>query len=134
MVRVGQADMMVLSGYRVLVVEDEAIVSMLIEAHLTEFGCLVAGPAGTVRDALELIERDPTIDAAVLDRNLAGDHVDPVAAALSAKGIPFLFLTGYGGQPVDAYPSAPVLGKPFQVKDLCRELSRLRAHGERLNP
>jgi len=122
-----QADPVSFDGYRVLVVEDEAIVAMLIEAHLIDFGCLVLGPAGTVRDALHLIERDATIEAAILDMNLAGERVDQVATALSAKGIPFLFLTGYGAQPVEAYPDSQVLGKPFQVKELRKALGRLRA-------
>ena len=118
-----------IDGYRVLVVEDEAIVAMLIEAYLNDFGCVVAGAAGTVQDALQLIKRDRAIDAAILDMNLGGDRVDPVAAALSAKGIPFLFLTGYGEQPVDAYPNVPVMGKPFQMRELRRALERIRALG-----
>ena len=122
-----QASLTPLNGCRILVVEDDAIVAMLIEAHVTDFGCQVAGPAGNVPDALQVIEQTLAIDAAILDINLGGTRVDPVAVALAAKGIPFLFLTGYGDQPVDAYPQAPVLGKPFALEQLHKLLHQLLA-------
>jgi len=118
-----------LDGRRILVVEDEAMIAMLLEVHLADFGCEVAGSANSVRAALQLIEDEPGADAAILDMNLAGEPVNPVARALSARRIPFLFLTGYGSQPVEAYPDAPVLGKPLEVNQLRRALEQISAPG-----
>ena len=88
-----------LTGTRVLVVEDEIFASMLVEDELRDAGATVLGPAPSVGDALRLVEAaaaDGGISAAVLDINLDGRHVAPVADRLAALGVPFVFATGYG--------------------------------------
>ena len=103
-----------LSGRRVLVVEDESLVAMLLETILEDMGCTPVGPASNV-DEGEAIARDTVdLDAALLDVNLAGRQVFPVAAVLKARGVPFVFSTGYGesGLP-DEWRGNPTIQKPF---------------------
>ena len=106
-----------LSGRRVLVVEDEPLASMLIEDELRNAGATVLGPALSVADALRLVEAaaaDGGISVAVLDINLGGRHVAPVAERLAALRVPFLFATGYGdGCDTGGHGAAPTLHKPF---------------------
>ena len=106
-----------LTGRRVLVVEDEALVSMLVEDELRDAGAEVLGPAPTVDHALQLIEAaaaDGGLGAAVLDINLDGQHVGPVADRLAALGVPFVFATGYGENcDTGGHGAAPILSKPF---------------------
>ena len=83
-----------LHDQRVLIVEDEALVAMELARVLTAAGAQVVGPAGSIEEALELVNRKP-IDRAVLDINLGGRLVTPVAQALAARAIPFIYLTGY---------------------------------------
>lgn len=115
-----------LEGYRVLVVEDEALLAMDIQDALEPLGCEIAGPAATVEDALLLIE-EHAIDGALMDINLGGGRNSyPIAEALAGRGIPFAFLTGYGEQGVSSdYSGTPVLSKPFDEKSLVRMLSGL---------
>ena len=83
-----------LSGRRVLLVEDEAIIALDLAALLTDLGAVVVGPAHSVADALELLN-EGKIDCAVLDINLNGEPVYPVARALETRRIPFVFVTSY---------------------------------------
>jgi CheY-like chemotaxis protein len=118
-----------LLGRRVLIVEDDAIISMLLEDMLADFGCEVVGTARRVEEALGVIGATTAIDAAVLDVNLHGTRSDLVADALAACGIPFVFLTGYGGNGIiDAHRDRPVLQKPFTQQDLVAALARLLAN------
>ena len=112
-----------LTGLRILVVEDEAVVSMLIEDFLEELGCEVVAMASRLEDAMENA-RTLELDAAVLDVNLAGRLSYPVAQALRARGVPVVFATGYGteGLPVELQQSA-VLSKPFRQEQLAKALS-----------
>lgn len=111
-----------LHGRRVLVVEDEAAISLLLEDMLLDFGCEVVGPAGRVPAALRLVEAGG-IDLAILDVNVAGEPIYPVADALAAKGIPLVFSTGYGSAGIDGpYRDRPVVQKPFSQSDLERQL------------
>ncbi len=102
-----------LNGRRVLIVEDESLVAMLLETILEDMGCTPVGPAATVDDGL-IMARGETLDAALLDVNVAGTHVFPVAEALRARSVPFVFSTGYGeGGLPDEWRNQPTLQKPF---------------------
>jgi len=101
------------AGRRVLVVEDEALVAMLLETILEDMGCMAVGPAATVDEGLRMAA-DEAIDAALLDVNVAGRQVFPVAQALKDRGVPFVFSTGYGeGGLPDEWRGQPTLQKPF---------------------
>jgi len=103
----------VLSGRRVLVVEDESLVAMLLETILEDMGCSPVGPAANVDDGLSMAT-DEALDAALLDVNVAGRAVFPVADALKARGVPFVFSTGYGeGGLPDDWRGHPTIQKPF---------------------
>jgi CheY-like chemotaxis protein len=98
---------------RVLVVEDEFIVAALLEDRLVQLGCLVVGPASDIEEALELLASE-RVDAAVLDVNIAGRMVYPVADALVERSVPFLFATAYGREGVaDRHAERTVLNKPY---------------------
>jgi DNA-binding response OmpR family regulator len=117
--------MAALEGIRVLVVEDEFLVAMLIEDMLTSAGCVVAGPIPRLSEALEAVDRG-TFDAAVLDVNLAGERIDPVADALSRRNVPFMFVTGYStGVLPGEHAERPHIRKPFKMADLLGMLSSL---------
>jgi len=117
------------AGRRVLVVEDEALTAMALQQLLEGAGYIVLGPVGRVEDALDLLRSGPP-DAAVLDVNLFGATVDPVAATLEDMGVPFLFCTGYhsGGTAGTRHPHAPVLGKPVNANNLLNAVSGLMSH------
>jgi CheY-like chemotaxis protein len=116
-----------LSGLRVLVVEDEMMVSMLIEDMLGDLGCTVVGPAARLDEAMELANAGE-LDCAVLDVNLGGQPIFPLADVLREKGKPFAFATGYGDAGLrDVDRGTPVLQKPFRESDLARVLGELRA-------
>ena len=115
--------MSTLANLQVLVVEDESLVAMLIEAMLEDAGCDVVGPASRVGEALELLADHAAIDLALLDVNVAGEAVFPVAEALAARNIPFVFSTGYGeGGLPDAWRGRPVVQKPFTEESLRKTL------------
>lgn len=84
-----------LQGLSVLAVEDEALVAMCLEDILLDLGCAVLGPAARVHQALKLLDTEH-VDIAVLDVNVAGEVVFPVADKLKALGVPFIFATAYG--------------------------------------
>jgi DNA-binding response OmpR family regulator len=117
----------VLEGIRVLVVEDEFLVATLIEDMLMAAGCVVAGPIPRISEALDAVDRG-TFDAAVLDVNLGGDRVYPVADALSRRNVPFVFITGYGTDVLSGeHAERPRLCKPFKMADLLGKLSSMVA-------
>jgi CheY-like chemotaxis protein len=112
---------------RVLLVEDEAMIAMLIEDMLADLGCDVVATAGQLDEAVSLA-RSGSFDLAFLDLNLRGVPSYPVAQALRERGIPFAFVTGYGTAGTDpAYAEAPVLQKPFRERHLEVVVQRLRA-------
>ncbi|MGK2921617.1 MAG: response regulator [Methyloceanibacter sp.] len=111
-----------LRGLRVLVVEDEAPIALQLEDMLVDSDCEVVGPASRVAQALKLID-DETVDAAVLDLNIAGDLVYPVADALEKRGLPYIFVTGYGASGLtEPYRSRRVLQKPFSRRELLQAM------------
>ena len=117
---------------RILVAEDEAIVAMLIEDELVDAGAQVVGPATSVEEALRLIEGPALaggLSAAVLDLDLEGELVLPVADRLTALGVPFLFATGCGEGCDMGRHTAPVLHKPFDAQDLVMAIEALAAVG-----
>jgi CheY-like chemotaxis protein len=110
-------------GRRILVVEDEMMIAMLIEDMLSDFGCDVVGPAHDIDAALVLATQQSALDAAILDVNLAGKPVFAVADALRDIRVPMIFSTGYGEAGLrDADHGAPILQKPFTSADLERVL------------
>jgi CheY-like chemotaxis protein len=109
-------------GRRVLVVEDESMVSMLLEDFLADLGYVVVAVASRLNEALEKAS-SLTFDVAILDVNLNGKQTFPVAEALRASGRAIVFATGYGETTVPLeFRSVPILQKPFQQHDLERAL------------
>jgi CheY-like chemotaxis protein len=114
-----------LSGRRLLVVEDEPLVALDIVSGLQDAGAEIAGPAGTEKDALQIVETT-ALDAALLDANLHGRPVDQVAAALTRRNVPFVFISGHTREGLPAaFASAPLLGKPFSHQQLVEAVGRL---------
>ncbi|HEY1073147.1 response regulator [Brevundimonas sp.] len=103
-----------LQGRRVLVIEDESLVAMLLETILDDMGCSVVGPESNIDDGLRTATHEAALDAALLDVNVAGREVFPVAEALKTRGVPFVFSTGYGeaGLP-EHWRGHPTIQKPF---------------------
>src|SRR5262249_55556531 len=116
-----EATMTGLNGVRVLVVEDEPLLLFSLQDMLASLGCVVAGTAGRL-DASQQLATNLEFDVAVLDINLGGVRVDTVADMIAARGLPFVFVTGYGR---DGAPqgSAPVLEKPYEAAGLQRALA-----------
>jgi PAS domain S-box-containing protein len=107
-----------IAGKRILLIEDEALISMDLEASLTKGGCEVLGPASTLDQAKQMIEK-ADFDGALVDANLAGHPVDDLAAALTKRNIPFAFVTGYGREALPAaFGEGIVLDKPFTQEQL----------------
>ena len=102
---------------RIILVEDEALVAMMMEDLLEELGCQIVASFGSLTPALEwLAEQDTPLDGAVLDVNLGGgENVFPLAAALRERGVPFVFATGYGVLPESGFAEATVLQKPVDL-------------------
>ena len=115
-----------LTGARVLVLEDETLVSMMVEDMLLDLGCEVLGPFAKLDQALAFVgSADGGIDAALLDVNLGGIRSFPMAEALADKGVPFVFTTGYdeSGLP-DVWRGRPTLRKPFMMGEMAEALKK----------
>ena len=113
-----------LSGKKVLIVEDETLISMLFEDILADLGCEVVGPAMNVKQATDLAI-NAEIDLAVLDVNLAGVPIFPVAEILAGRGVPMIFSSGYGNNALPSpWQSRPTLPKPFTADEVVMALSR----------
>jgi len=114
-----------LAGRRILVVEDEAMIGMLIEDILKDAGSEVVGPMPRLKPAMEAAANEARIDAAVLDINLAGETVAPVADRLMERGVPFVFLTGYGWHLLpERFHDRPLITKPCRREILLATLLR----------
>jgi CheY-like chemotaxis protein len=112
-------------GKRVLLVEDEPMIRMLLEDMLGELGYILAAEAARIDQALEAVKTGE-FDMAILDVNLSGESISPVAEALVARGTPFVLATGYAedGLP-ELHRDRPTLKKPFQIDSLERALQSL---------
>jgi CheY-like chemotaxis protein len=112
---------------RLLVVEDEYLIRMLLEDMLDDLGYGVAAAVGTLPEARQFAT-DGDFNAAILDVNLDGQEIYPVADILAARGLPFVFVTGYGERSLpEPYRGRPALQKPFQAEQLKMTLAGLLA-------
>lgn len=113
-----------LQGLRVLIVEDEFLVGMLLEEDLRAAGCSLFGPIPDLAKAVE-ISRGQALDLAILDINLRGEMVYPLADELLARGVPVLFLSGYGSADLpERMRAVPRVAKPYEPGALLREIER----------
>lgn len=116
-----------LKGRRLLLVEDEFLIASDLARLLRQQGAVVLGPAATVRSALDLLATDASPDGAVLDVNLRGELAFPVADELWARGVPFIFTTGYSNDMIpDRFAGVPCCEKPFEGPEVVRALSSQR--------
>jgi CheY-like chemotaxis protein len=109
---------------RVLVLDDEPLIAMMLEDWLAELGHAVVGPAHNLPAAAKLVEAGG-IDAAFLDLNIGSGNSYAVAEALAAQSVPFAFITGHGGAVQAAFADAPVLAKPFDFEAVKRAIAKL---------
>jgi len=109
---------------RVLILEDEILVALMLEDMLTHLGFQVCGPAHTLSDARDLLQTN-AFDAALLDANLAGESSLPFAGQLADRGIPFAFMTGYSQQATRHFPDVPILRKPYTQDQIAVTLRKL---------
>jgi CheY-like chemotaxis protein len=108
-----------LHGRRILVVEDEYAVAASLGGALESVGTAVVGPVPSVEKALEAIEREPSIDAAIVDVNLGGVMAHAVAASLLARNVPFVFTSGYGSDVLrERYPEIRNCQKPYLFREI----------------
>ncbi len=113
------SDDVILLGRRVLVVEDDMIIAMMVEDMLRDLGCAVVGPANGLGEGLALARDEGAIDAALLDVNLGGETVFPLADSLRARGVPLIFSTGYGENGLRAADlGCAILRKPYRASDV----------------
>ena len=109
----------------VLVLEDELLIAMFLDDLLADAGFAVLGPAATVAEALHLLAGPPSPDIALLDFHVAGETSLPVADTLAGRGVPMVFLTGYGREALPTrYRDRPVLTKPYEGRELLAAVSR----------
>jgi CheY-like chemotaxis protein len=119
-----------LRGVRVFVVEDEFAVLLLVEDMLTELGCELAGAASRMPEAIHMA-RTAVFDAAVLDVNINGEVIDPLADVLATRKVPMVFSTGYGRGGINArWRDHPVLQKPYRLEELAAALKRALGNGQ----
>ncbi|WP_376966978.1 response regulator [Azospirillum sp. A26] len=115
-----------LSGLTVLIIEDEPLIALSLEDVLTDNGAVCIGPIGSIGSALKAIATHRA-DIALVDINLRGERIDPVADRLSTMGIPFLFTTGYGEEArPKAHRHRPVIAKPYSDAEVIDALLRHR--------
>lgn len=110
---------MTLAGKRILVVEDEAMVAVMVEDMLNDLGAIVVGPAGSISEGLTLANQED-LDAALLDINVRSERIDPVADKLRARNIPIVFATGYGT--AHLRDGSTMIQKPYTQEKLAEAL------------
>ena len=112
---------------KVLIIEDESIVAMMIEDLIVDMGHEVVGIAGRLEQAQRLAE-ELAVDFAIVDVNLNGQHTYPVAETLKARGVPFVFATGYGNtERPERFAVVPTITKPYGMAELRQALEALSA-------
>lgn len=119
-----------LTDLTILIVEDEPLIAMSLEDVLSDQGAICLGPVGSIDSALEIIAAN-RFDIALLDINLRGQKIDPVADRLAAAGIPFIFTTGHGedGLP-KSHRHRPVIAKPYSDTAVIDTLLQCRPHSD----
>lgn len=118
-----------LSGRRVLVVEDEFLIAMFLEDLLGAAGCHIIGPMPCIAEAMTALAHEPQPDIALLDFHVAGETSAAVADALAGRGVPMVFLTGFGREALPPrYQDRPVLTKPYDASDLIAALTAALRH------
>ena len=123
-----------LQGYRLLIVEDEYFLAHDLADYFHNLGADILGPAGSVGDALRLLDGSE-VQGAILDVNLKGERVYPVADALRQKGVPFVFASGYGGElEPAAYADVPRCIKPVDPASLMKLLVNMLGERSTLPP
>jgi CheY-like chemotaxis protein len=116
-------------GHRILLIEDEGMIAMLVEDMLEDLGHKLVRVANRLEEAIAAA-RSEAIDLAILDLNLGGVLTYPAADALAERGIPFIFATGYGSSGLkEAYSSRPTLQKPFDTEALGHAIQQAFGHG-----
>jgi len=125
--------MSALAGKRILVVEDEVLIAEMVVDMLVGLGATVVGPATTIEAGLALAGSE-TIDAAVLDINVRGKRIDPIADLLAAREIPMLFATGYGMAAGAERRNGPVIDKPYTQERLASALAHAMAMPKTVGP
>jgi CheY-like chemotaxis protein len=114
-------------GRRVLVVEDEPMIRLLLDDMLTDLGYAMAAEAGRLDEALT-VAKQGEFDLAILDVNLNGQAITPVVDILVERGVPFVFISGYAKRGlIEAHGDVPLLQKPFQVEKLAHALAAVTA-------
>jgi DNA-binding response OmpR family regulator len=122
-----------LSGRSVFLVEDEVMIRMMVADMLEELGYKVAAEAGDITEALRLAQATE-FDIAILDVNVNGKVISPVADVIKAKGCPFIFATGYGSSGLpEQYRDRPALQKPFQLDALGKTIEAALRSGEQIS-
>jgi len=112
-----------LTGKRILIVEDEPIVAMMVEDMLADLGALAVGPVTSLAGAAQFL-CDGGFDAAILDLNLNGEGTEGVARALRDRGVPFIFATGYDSGGVRNLGESGVLQKPYRLEQMAAALAQ----------
>jgi len=113
-----------LAGKRILVVEDEPLINMMLEEILLDEGAVVVGPAASLASAMTLAQSE-VLDGALLDVNLGDGKSFPVAQLLQQRRVPFVFATAYGQGMDEMLATAPILAKPFDLRSLMDALEQL---------
>ena len=115
-----------LPGRRVLIAEDEYLLASKMVEEFAKLGVETIGPASTVQRALDLVEHCGPLDAAMLDIKLRNEMIFPVADALRARGVPFVFTTGYNQKIIpDRYKDVVRYEKPFDVAEIARVVAQI---------
>ncbi len=123
-----------LAGLRVLVVEDDTLIAVNIEEVLQDLGCVVIGPVGRLDAAMRMADHE-ALDAAILDINVRGGHIYPVAERLRSRGILFALASGYGDWALpQAFRDQARLTKPFTARELAAQVLALRRDQDAPDP